>query len=74
MNKITVTKLCCTEHDQAAEIGRGKIRDNALKAMVTSKLYQSKVEVPRRARVVLSVRLNIRAKSPIQTLLSMSYV
>ena len=64
MNKITVTKLCCTEHDQAAEIGKGKIRDNALKAMVTSKLYQSKVEVPKKGKGSFKRKAKHKGKEP----------
>lgn len=36
--------------NQDVEIGRGSVRDNALKAMVTSKLYRAKVEKAKKGK------------------------
>ena len=64
MNKITVTKRCCTESEQVVELGRGKIRDNALKALVTSKLYQSKVEVPKKGKGSFKRKTKHKGREP----------
>ena len=64
MNKITVTKRCCTESEQAVELGRGKIRDNALKALVTSKFYQSKVEVPKKGKGSFKRKTKHKGREP----------
>ena len=46
---------------------RGDIKDNALKALVTSPLFKTKVETSKKARAAISVKLSIKAKSLILT-------
>tara|TARA_Y100001956_G_C3993249_1_gene130191 strand:- start:16 stop:225 length:210 start_codon:yes stop_codon:yes gene_type:complete len=38
------------ETDIQVDVGRGQIKDNALKAMVTSKLYRAKVEKAKKGK------------------------
>jgi len=38
------------ESDIQVDVGRGQIKDNALKAMVTSKLYRAKVEKAKKGK------------------------
>jgi len=52
-------------HDQTdVELGRGEIKDNALKAMVTSKLYRAKVEKAKKGKGSYQRRMKHKGKEP----------
>lgn len=54
-----MSKQAATEH------GRGEIRDNALKALVTSKLFQPRVVKAKRAKARTTVKGVIRKITPL---------
>lgn len=52
------------ETDIQVDLGRGDIKDNALKAMVTSKLYRAKVEKAKKGKGSFTRRAKHRGKEP----------
>ncbi|WP_295895387.1 alternative ribosome-rescue factor A [uncultured Vibrio sp.] len=49
--KRAKTPLVCSENSTLdVEMGRGEVKDNALKAMVTSKLFKAKVEQAKKGK------------------------
>lgn len=50
------------------EISRGVIKDNALKALVTSPVFKQQIEKPKKVKAVLPEMQNIKGKSVIQML------
>ncbi|WED24066.1 ribosome alternative rescue factor ArfA [Vibrio sp. JC009] len=53
-----------TPANQDVETGRGTIKDNALKALVTSKLYTAKVEKAKKGKGSFSRKAKHRGKEP----------
>ncbi|MDC5706144.1 ribosome alternative rescue factor ArfA [Vibrio europaeus] len=49
-------------HD--VEMGRGQVKDNALKAMVTSKLYRAKVEKAKKGKGCYQRNMKHKGKEP----------
>lgn len=49
-------------HD--VEMGRGQVKDNALKAMVTSKLYRAKVEKAKKGKGSYQRNMKHKDKEP----------
>lgn len=52
---------------QDTEFGRGEIKDNALKAVVTSQLFRTRVVKAKKAKAASTGKRSIEAKSPIQS-------
>ena len=50
--------------DVPVDLGRGEIKDNALKAMVTSKLYRARVEKAKKGKGSFTRRAKHRGKEP----------
>ncbi|KLN65176.1 MULTISPECIES: alternative ribosome-rescue factor A [Vibrio] len=46
------------------ELGRGQVKDNALKAMVTSKLYRAKVEKAKKGKGSYQRNMKHKGKEP----------
>ncbi|KJY84602.1 hypothetical protein TW81_03490 [Vibrio galatheae] len=46
------------------ELGRGQVRDNALKAMVTSKLYKARVEKAKKGKGSFQRNIKHKGKEP----------
>jgi len=46
------------------ELGRGKVKDNALKAMVTSKLYRANVEKAKKGKGSYQRNMKHKGKEP----------
>lgn len=55
------------ELNQDTEFGRGEIKDNALKSVVTSQLFRTRVVKAKKAKAASIGKQNIEAKSPIQS-------
>ncbi|NOH79847.1 ribosome alternative rescue factor ArfA [Vibrio sp. RE86] len=60
------TRSSChqTDTDIQVDLGRGDIKDNALKAMVTSKLFRAKVEKAKKGKGSFTRRAKHRGKEP----------
>ncbi|MFM2587998.1 alternative ribosome-rescue factor A [Vibrio sp. TBV020] len=54
----------CENREVEVEIGRGQIKDNALKAMVTSKLFKTKVEKAKKGKGSFKRNMKHRGKEP----------
>ncbi|NVD08906.1 ribosome alternative rescue factor ArfA [Vibrio sp. JPW-9-11-11] len=52
----------CVEHQ--VDFGRGEVKDNALKAMVTSKLFQAKVEKAKKGKGSYQRNMKHKGKEP----------
>lgn len=51
-------------HNQDTELGRGTIRDNALKAVVTSSLFKSRVEKAKKGKGSFQRRAKHKGREP----------
>ena len=56
-------KPCCNKHNDT-DIGRGEIKDNALKAVVTSQLFRSRVEKAKKGKGSFSRKAKHRGQEP----------
>ncbi|KGY10262.1 MULTISPECIES: alternative ribosome-rescue factor A [Vibrio] len=55
-------KECSLQHE--LEVGRGEIKDNALKAVVTSELFKVRVEKAKKGKGSFSRKMKHRGKEP----------
>ncbi len=58
----------CTHQNEVydTEFGRGKIRDNALKAVVTSPLFKQRIEKAKKGKGSFNRKMKHKGESPIQ--------
>lgn len=64
MAKTGDVNAALTECDAKVDIGRGQIKDNALKAVVTSKLYRARVEKAKKGKGSFTRNMKHKGKEP----------
>lgn len=64
MAKLSDVNTENTGLEHQLDVGRGQIRDNALKAMVTSKLYRARVEKAKKGKGSFKRNMKHKVKEP----------
>lgn len=64
MAKLSDVNTEKTGPEHQLDVGRGQIRDNALKAMVTSKLYRARVEKAKKGKGSFKRNMKHKGKEP----------
>lgn len=64
MKKLSDSSHEFTDLDNELEVGRGQIKDNALKAVVTSKLFRARVEKAKKGKGSFRRNMKHKGKEP----------
>ncbi|MGD8231427.1 alternative ribosome-rescue factor A [Vibrio sp. TRT 1302] len=64
MKKLSDSSHEFTNLDAELEVGRGQIKDNALKAVVTSKLFRARVEKAKKGKGSFRRNMKHKGKEP----------
>ncbi|MEF1255359.1 MULTISPECIES: ribosome alternative rescue factor ArfA [unclassified Vibrio] len=64
MKKLSDSSHEFTDLDTELEVGRGQIKDNALKAVVTSKLFRARVEKAKKGKGSFRRNMKHKGKEP----------
>ncbi|MDA0150256.1 ribosome alternative rescue factor ArfA [Vibrio sp. LaRot3] len=62
--KVKMNESSSLSLQTSLEVGRGEIQDNALKAVVTSKLFKTRVEKPKKGKGSYQRKMKFKGKEP----------